>query len=97
MGNSLRLRGPWIVRGGLLDTSVSSQGGSIAAGGSVALAMSAYTFMPDMLGRDLFSFLDLRVRISFLGGANADSPNLALINQSGSATTYATQWRHINP
>ncbi|KKL26156.1 hypothetical protein LCGC14_2398130 [marine sediment metagenome] len=97
MGNSLRLRGPWIVRGGLLDTSVSSQGGSIAAGGSVALVMSAYTFMPDMLGRDLFSFLDVRVRIALLGLPNADSPRLALINESGSATTYLAEWRHINP
>ena len=97
MGSSLRLRGPLILRGASLSTSVSSQSGSILAGGSVALIMSAYSFMPDTLGRDLFSFLDLRVKIDLFGPANADSPRLALINQSGSATAYVAQWRHIDP
>ena len=97
MGSKLRLRGPWIVRGAGLDTAVTSQSGTIGIGGSVQVAMSAYTFMPDILGRTLFQFLDLRVRYGFIGVPDADAPILVLFNLAGVSTPYAAHWRHINP
>ena len=97
MGSNLRLRGPLILRGASLSTSVSSQSGSIPGGLSVSLAMSAYSFMPDILGTNLFTFLDVRVKIDFLGSPDADAPVLALINPGAPAVPYQAEWRHIDP
>lgn len=97
MGNDVRLRGPWIIRGAGLDTSISSQSGSIPAGSAVALAMSPYSFMPDSLGRHLFTYMHYVARIAFVGSPDADNPRPTLYNSTGGAVNYASEWRHINP
>lgn len=93
----MRLRGPWIVRGLLLDTSVSSQSGTIPGGQAAAVGMSAYSFFPDVLCTSLFRIVDLRLRISIITPPNADTPRLLMVNQSAGAANYEAEWRHVNP
>lgn len=93
----MRLRGPWIVRGSLLDTSVSSQSGTIGADSEVSLAMGPYTFFPSIIHRRGGSFVNLRVRYHFFFPPSADVPILMLYNPPGANAPYIAKWRHINP
>lgn len=93
----MRLRGPWCVCGTGIETSVSSQSGTILGGWTVNLVMNPMTFFPDMLHRRLANFVNIVVRLDFIFGVDADLPKLSLYNPPGAGAPYAAEWRHINP
>ncbi len=96
-GNALRLRGPWLIRGAGLDTSVSSQSGSIPGNNVVNLMLSPYSFFPDFLQRRWLGMVELYVRFDFLFPSDADAPQLQLYNKAGADADYDSEWRHVNP
>ena len=93
----MRLRGPWIVRGAGLDTSVSSQSGTILSNNFVYLAMSPYSFFPDVLHRRFFTRVEFGAQLNLFLPPNADAPYLQLYNPIGATAPYAAAWRHVNP
>ena len=93
----MRLRGPWIIRGILLDTSVSSQSGTILGNDIVAVVMSPYSFFPDVLQRRALNAVEINVRYDFVLPPNAEMPKLMLYNIPGGPAPYAAEWRHVNP
>ena len=93
----MRLRGPWIVRGSRLDTSISGTSGFIAAFGDVQIPMSPYTFYPACLHSRSGTTLWVGVPFGSLAGVDADSPSVLFKNSMGSTVSYAVKWRHVNP
>lgn len=93
----MRLRGPWIIRGAGLDTSISSQSGQIAANGRVPVPLSPYTFYPGIIHGGVFSEVSLHVQLNLVFPPNADLPFLRLANLSGFIVPYGVEWRHVNP
>lgn len=92
----MRLRGPHLIGQANLNTSTSSQSGSL--GFITALVLSPYTFIlacdlsvpPGSIGRytPFISGLPL--------APDADAPIIG-IEKTGGAQTYAAEWRHVNP
>ena len=97
VGRELRLRGPWIIRGLLLDTAVSSQSGTIASGASAILSMSPYTFFPGIIHQALFGSLRVEIPLNIVFPGDADAPTLKLFNPGVSDVPYSAEWRHVNP
>ena len=93
----MRLRGPWIIRGAGLDTSVSSQSGSIPPNTYLAVMLSPYSFFPDRLQRKWVNQVDDILRYDLIFPADADAPQLLFYNHPGAAAPYVVEWRHINP
>ena len=93
----MRLRGPWLIRGILLDTSISGQSGIIGPGSAVSVVMNAYSFYPAIIHTRLFSRMARRVIVNLLGPAVADNPILELFNPIGDTSDYDMEWRHVNP
>lgn len=93
----MRVRGPWIIRGGLLDTALSSQSGTIPANNTVYLIMSPYTFFPGVLHKRLLAHVEMHVRPDFIFPPDADIPLLGLFNPPGGTADYDSEWRHVNP
>lgn len=93
----LRLRGPWLIRGILLDTSISSQSGTIGPSSVAILHMSPFTFFPGISYDRVLSRMVLRVTVDVFGAVDADDPHLELFNPPGVPTDYVAEWRHVNP
>ncbi len=93
----MRLRGPWLITGAHLDTVVTLQSGTIPTGGTVTLAMSPYTFFPDITysGAPANAFLIVRPRSG--GPPDADNPTILLWHGGAMAAPYSARWRHVNP
>ena len=92
----MRLQGPNLIGQLSLNTSVSSQSGSL--GNITALVLSPYTFIlacdlsvpPGAIGR----------YTPFIAGLPLDpDPDAPIIGieKTGGAQTYAAAWRHVNP
>lgn len=97
MDLDLRLRGPWLIRGILLDTSISSQSGTISSDSMVKIPLSPYTFFPGLVHNRLLSFVTMRIPIELFGSAEADAPDLVLYTPAPVSADYESEWRHINP
>ena len=93
----MRLRGPWIIRGAGLDTSVSSQSGTLGSTLMVSIMLSPYTFFLDVLQRQSASQVWPINRKVPGGLADADAPEYRIRNASTKSAQYDAEWRHINP
>lgn len=93
----MRLWGPWIVRGSLLNTSVSSQTGFIPNFSNVQIPLSPYTFYPASLHSRAGTVLWPTIVFGALIDVDADNPIMQFNNLMGSPVSYAAEWRHINP
>ena len=93
----MRLRGPWIIRGAGLDTSVSSLSGTIPVRSGINITMNPYTFAPAIHhgrpGTDVWLAVPWAPAIPL----DADHPAILLRNLLGSTVSYAVEWRHVNP
>lgn len=78
-----------------IDTSITSQGGTIAASGSVGIAMDPYTFFSDI---EVEGALNTRIVPDPIAvpNANADQPVFVINNLTGVALLYDTEWRHVD-
>jgi hypothetical protein len=85
------------VHGAGLDTAVSSQSGTILGNNYVNLAMSPYSFFPDILQRRWLGQVDLKVRYDMIFPPNADTPRMQLYNPPGGGAPYLAEWRHVIP
>ncbi len=92
----MRLRGPWLVHQSRLDTSVSSQGGTVPASVGVVVSMSAYSFYPDREAQ-MTLLWDLSPMYAGIPSADEASPQFLLINNDPAPRVYDIQWRHVNP
>ncbi len=93
----MRLRGPWIVRGSIIDTSISSQSGTILPNGQVNLVMNDYTFFPATLHRLLLTHVRMCVPLDFIFPLDVEIPQLQLWNGGWANAPYEAAWRHISP
>ncbi len=93
----MRLRGPWLIRGAGLDTSVTYVSGTLTGGSRVALTMSPYTFAPDMFHKRAASIVELRMWLDVFGSLDEDAPRIGLYNPTGVSAVYYAGWRHVNP
>lgn len=95
----MRLRGPHLIGQANLNTSVSSQSGSIPVANAVLVTFSPYTFLfASLTTIPLVRFLYWGPWISFGAPvADADDPNFALVNDDSFPKDYSVEWRHINP
>lgn len=92
----MRLRGPHLIGQANLNTSVSSQSGSL--GFITGLILSPYMFILDCeLSIPPGAFGRYTPWIAGLPLApDADAPIFGIEKTAG-AQTYAAEWRHINP
>ena len=85
------------VTSGKIVTTESSQGGSLGAGASVNVSLSAFSFFPDLeanqITADLFDFRPIDTATP---AADADAPEFELTNTGGLARNYDVAWRHIS-
>ena len=95
----MRLRGPHLIGQLNLNTSVSSQSGTLPGtpAGIVLLALSAYTFA--WSGEcDVGTINRWSIRANFAPlTPSADSPEWFMENTNNVAQLYASEWRHIDP
>lgn len=91
----MRLRGPWLINRSRLDTSTSSQGGTILANTAVVISMNPYSFFPDREGR-MTALWDLSPMFGITPAADADAPQFLFFNNDPSDRPYDTAWRHVN-
>ena len=96
----MRLRGPWLINRSRLDTSTSSQFGTIAAGGIVQVNVDGYAFWCDM---NMVLTLDLFITPALVFSTPPppgfpDAPRFTIRNDdSMNDRDYLVGWRFINP
>lgn len=82
---------PRIVRGAL-KTATNSVSGTLAANGTVTVALDAWSFFPHIRGGTSGG---MAVASITNGTANADTPGFQLSNPFGSTQSYAVAWRSL--
>ena len=88
----------YLVGQGRLDTSVSSQSGTLGALGLVVLNISPYSFVW-ACEIEIPGTIDHYVSMIALAPLvpDADAPQIGIVNADNNAQNYAAEWRHVNP
>ena len=94
----MRLRGPHLIGQANLNTSVSSQSGTLEGNGIVILLINAYAFFPANEVEVPGTINRYAPMIAVLPLApDADAPDFLFFNVNIDPQLYAAEWRHISP
>lgn len=78
-----------------INTTVTSQGGSISGGGLVVVSLSPYTFFADIEAENVTSGR-LGPFTKAVPNGSADQPQFQVHNPDGPARNYDVEWRNVD-